>query len=67
MAQSPNALPQPVTGLMAALVVLALVIFISPPAARLWIALLVLVIALFARGRNAAAIIDRLRVTLYGR
>jgi hypothetical protein len=60
-------LPQPVTGLIAALIILGLVLFIAPPAARLWIAALVLVIALAARGKGAAAIIDNLRRTLYGR
>ena len=60
-------LPQPATGLIAALIVLGLVLFISPPAARLWIAALVIVIALAARGKGAAAIIDNLRRTIYGR
>jgi len=64
---SAPSLPQPITGLVAALIVLGLALFISPPAARLWIALLVIVIALFARGRNAAGIIDNLRLKIYGR
>lgn len=62
----PSSLPQPVTGLVAALIVLGLVIFLSPPAARLWIAGLILVIAIAARGKSAAGIIDRLRKGVYG-
>lgn len=61
-----SSLPQPLTGLVAALIVLGLVLFVSPPTARLWVAGLVLVIALFARGRNAAAIIDSFRQKVYG-
>lgn len=61
-----SSLPQPVTGLVASLVVLGLVIFLSPPAARLWIAALVLVIAIAARGKSAAKIIDSLRKQIYG-
>lgn len=60
-------MPQPVTGLTAALIVLGVILFASPPAARLWIAALVLAIAVFAKGRDAAAIINDLRRKVYGR
>ena len=60
-------LPQPVTGLVVALVILGLVLFISPPAARLWIAALVLVMVIAARGKAGAAIIDKFSQTFYGR
>ena len=59
-------LPQPATGLIAALLVLGLLIFILPPAGRVGVALLVIVIALAARGKRAAGIIDNLRRTIYG-
>lgn len=61
-----SGLPQPITGFAAALIVLGLVLFLSPPAARIWIALLVLVVAIAARGKAAAGIIDNLRRTIYG-
>jgi len=61
-----NSLPQPVTGFVAALVILGLVLFVSPPAVRLWIALLVLVMALAAKGKDAARIITDLRKKVYG-
>lgn len=59
-------LPQPVTGLVAALIVLGIVLFVSPPAARLWIVAIVIVMAIAARGKSAAGIIDGLRRRLYG-
>lgn len=61
-----SSLPQPVTGFLAALVILGLVLFVAPPAARLWIFLLVLVMALAAKGKAAAGIIDNLRRQVYG-
>lgn len=63
---SSSPFPQPVTGLAAALIVLAVVIFVLPPGARLWVAAFAIVLVLFYRGRNAAGIIDTLRTNIYG-
>ncbi len=54
------------TGVIAALVVLAIVIFSVPPTSRLWIAAVVVVMALLVKGGDAAKIIDQLRVKVYG-
>ena len=40
--------------------------FASPPAARLWIAAVVVVMALLVKGGDAAKIINQLRVKVYG-
>jgi hypothetical protein len=53
-------------GLMAAIVVLGIVIFLSPPDTRLWIAGIVIVMALLQRGGDAAAIINGLTYRIYG-
>ena len=58
--------PVRLTGILAALVVLGVVMFASPPAARLWIAAVVVVMALLVKGGDAAKIIDQLRVKVYG-
>lgn len=54
-------------GLAAALAILALVIFLVPPSSRLWIAGIVLVMALLQKGGDAAKIIDWTTETVYGR
>jgi hypothetical protein len=54
------------TGVLVALVILGIVMFASPPPARLWIAAIVVVMALLARGGDAAAIINNLRQRIYG-
>lgn len=59
--------PVRLTGVLVALVVLALVMFILPPTSRLWVAGIVVVMALLVRGGDAAAIIDNLRKRIYGR
>ena len=59
--------PVRLTGVLVALVVLALVLFILPPTSRLWVAGIVVVMALLVRGGDAAAIIDNLRKRIYGR
>ena len=56
----------PGRGFVAALVVFGLVLFLLPPAARVWAALLVVVMALSLRGRSAAGLIDNLSRQLYG-
>jgi hypothetical protein len=68
LAASTASSPKPVrlTGVLAALVVLGIVMFSVPPTARLWIAAVVVVMALLVKGGDAAAIINRLRVKIYG-
>jgi hypothetical protein len=58
--------PVRLTGVLVALVVLAVVMFALPPNARLAVAGVVLVAALLVRGGDAAAIIDNLRKRIYG-
>ena len=53
-------------GMVAAISVLGIVIFLSPPSARLWIVGIVIVMALLQRGGDAAAIINWLTNALYG-
>lgn len=52
--------------MLAALVILGIVMFAVPPTARLWIAGVVVVMALLVKGGDAAKIIDQLRVKVYG-
>jgi len=54
------------TGVLVALVILGVVMFAVPPPTRLWIAGVVVVMALLTRGGDAAAIINSLRVKVYG-
>ena len=54
------------TGVLVALVILGIVMFAVPPTARLWIAGVVVVMALLVKGGDAAAIIDNLRKRIYG-
>jgi len=58
--------PVRLTGVFAALVVLGLVMFISPPTTRLWIAGVVVTMALLVKGGDAANIINAARVKIYG-
>jgi len=58
--------PIRLTGVLVALVVLGIVMFAVPPASRLWIAAVIVVMALLAKGGDGAKIIDRLRVKIYG-
>lgn len=60
--------PKPVklTGTLAALVILGVVMFALPPGSRLWVAAIVVVMALLIRGGDAAAIINQLRAKVYG-
>ncbi len=54
------------TGVLAALVVLGVVMFMLPPNSRLWIVGVILLMALLVKGGDAAKIIDQLRVKVYG-
>jgi hypothetical protein len=63
---SPNPKPIRLTGVLAALVVLGIVMFAVPTQARLWIAAVVVVMALLVKGGDAANIINALRVKIYG-
>lgn len=45
---------------------MGLVLFLSPPAVRLWIAVLVIVMAFAVRGKAATGIIDKFRQEVYG-
>ena len=58
--------PVRLTGVLVALVVLAVVMFALPPASRLWVAGIVVVMALLVKGGDAAKIIDSARKKLYG-
>jgi len=58
--------PVRLTGVLAALVVLGVVLFILPPNARLAVAGVVLVMALLVRGGDAANVINSLRKKIYG-
>lgn len=58
--------PTRATGVLAALVILGIVLFALPPASRVWVAGLVVVMALLVRGGDAARIINQLRVKIYG-
>lgn len=60
--------PYPVKplGMLAAIVVLGIVIFLSPPNVRLWIAGIVIVMALLQKGGDTAAIVEGLRSSIYG-
>ena len=66
MATGTNPKPIRLTGVLAALAVLAVVMFALPPGARLWVAAIVITMALLVRGGDAAAIIDSLRKKVYG-
>lgn len=54
------------TGVLAALVVLGIVLFALPPSSRLWVAGVIVVMALLVKGGDAANIINGLRVKVYG-
>ena len=58
--------PARLTGVLAALVVLGVVMFALPPTSRLWVAGLVVVMALLVRGGDAAKLIDETRKRIYG-
>ena len=58
--------PIRLTGVLVAIVVLGVVMFIVPPVSRLWIAGVVLVMALLIKGGDTARVIDQLRVKVYG-
>jgi hypothetical protein len=58
--------PARLTGVLAALVVLGVVMFALPPASRLWVAGVVVVMALLVRGGDAAKLIDEARKRIYG-
>jgi hypothetical protein len=53
-------------GLLAAIAVLGVVIFLSPPKARVWIAGVVLVMALLQQGGRTAGFINLLTEKVYG-
>lgn len=53
-------------GLLAAIAVLGVVIFLSPPKARLWIAAIVLAMALLQQGGRTAGFINSLTKAIYG-
>jgi hypothetical protein len=55
------------TGVLVALLILAVVMFALPPVSRLWVAGIVVVMALLYKGGDAAAIINQLRVRIYGK
>lgn len=54
------------TGVLAALVVLGIVMFAVPPSSRLWIAAVVVTMALLVKGGDAADILNTWRVKIYG-
>jgi len=58
--------PIKLTGVLAALVILGVVMFALPPKSRVWVAAVVVVMALLTRGGHAAKLIDQLRVKIYG-
>lgn len=58
--------PIRLTGVAVALVVLGVVMFALPPSARVWVALIVVTMALLLRGGDAARIIDDARKRIYG-
>ena len=58
--------PVRLTGVLAALVVLGVVLFALPPNSRLAVAGVILVVALLSKGGDAAKIIDSLRAKIYG-
>ena len=58
--------PVRLTGVLAALLILGVVMFAVPPGSRLAIAAVVVVGALLVRGGDAAEVIDALRVKIYG-
>lgn len=58
--------PVRITGVLAALVVLGIVMFAVPPTSRLWIAGVVVVMALLVKGGDAANIINGLRKKVFG-
>ena len=61
--------PYPVKpfGLAVAIVVLGIVIFLVPPPSRLWIAGIVIVMALLQRGGDATKIINTTTEWIYGK
>lgn len=66
MAETGSSKPVRLTGVLVALLVLAVVMFALPPTGRLWVAGIVVVMALLVRGGDAALIIDNLRKRIYG-
>ena len=67
-ASTPSATSKPtrLTGVLVALVILGVVLFALPPPSRLWVAGIILVMALLVKGGDAAALIDQARVKIYG-
>lgn len=68
-ASAPTASKPPatrLTGVLAALVVLGVVLFALPPSSRLWVAGVIITMALLVKGGDAANIINSLRVKVYG-
>lgn len=62
---TPSTRPVRLTGVLVALVLLGIVLFAVPPASRLWIAGVVVVMALLVKGGDAANIINQLRAKIY--
>ena len=58
--------PTRLTGVLVALVILGVVLFALPPPSRLWVAGIILVMALLVKGGDAAKLIDQARVKIYG-
>lgn len=58
--------PIRLTGVLVALVVLGVVMFALPPTSRLWVAAVVVVMALLARGGDTARIINDLNRRVFG-
>ena len=58
--------PTRLTGVLVALVILGVVLFALPPTSRLWVAGVILVMALLVKGGDAAKLIDQARVKIYG-
>jgi hypothetical protein len=65
-ALSTGSKPVRLTGVLAALVVLGVVMFAIPPTSRLWVAGVVVVMALLVKGGDAAKLIDEARKRIYG-
>lgn len=58
--------PTRITGLLAALLLLGIVMFALPPTSRLAVAAVVVAMALFVKGGDAANIINSARKRLFG-
>jgi hypothetical protein len=66
MATGVSERPIRLTGVAVSLVVLGVVMFALPPSARLWVAGIVLTMALLVRGGDAAKFIEQARKRIYG-